>query len=111
MTPGRRPSLSRVARLVGLAGLAVVAAAFPGRAAGYPESVARAIAIAEDERRVAGDLERFLADSDPAVRARAALAIGRIQDSTTVAKLVPLLKDGSAEVRREAVFALGQIRY
>ena len=111
MTPGRRPSLSRVAWLVGLAGLAVVAAAFPGRAAGYPESVARAIAIAEDERRVAGDLERFLADSDPAVRARAALAVGRIQDSTTVAKLVPLLKDGSAEVRREAVFALGQIRH
>jgi cyclophilin family peptidyl-prolyl cis-trans isomerase/HEAT repeat protein len=70
----------------------------------------RLIAIAEDERRYAdGELKRFLAHQDPAVRSRAALAVGRLQDSTTVPDLVPLLHDRSEEVRREAVFALGQI--
>jgi HEAT repeat protein len=43
------------------------------------------------------------------VRARAALAVGRIQDSTTVQALRPLLGDSSADVRHEAAFALGQI--
>jgi cyclophilin family peptidyl-prolyl cis-trans isomerase/HEAT repeat protein len=75
-----------------------------------PAATARAIAIAEDQRRYAdGELKRFLADTAPAVRARAALAVGRLQDSTTVADLLPLLDDPSPEVRREAAFALGQI--
>jgi cyclophilin family peptidyl-prolyl cis-trans isomerase len=43
------------------------------------------------------------------VRARAVLAVGRLQDSTTVEELTPLLGDASPEVRHEAVFALGQI--
>ncbi len=69
-----------------------------------------AIAIAEDQRRAAdGELKRFLASPDPAVRARAALAVGRIQDSTSVPDLLPLLADPILEVRHEAVFALGQI--
>src|SRR5262245_31723569 len=70
---------------------------------------ARAIALAEDQRKFHPDLEGYLADPDPAVRARAALAVGRLQDSTTVEALAPLLEDPSADVRREAVFALGQI--
>ncbi|MEK7330110.1 MAG: HEAT repeat domain-containing protein, partial [Candidatus Eisenbacteria bacterium] len=75
-----------------------------------PAATARAIAIAEDQRRYAdGELKRLLADAAPAVRARAALAVGRLQDSTTVPDLLPLLDDRSPEVRREAVFALGQI--
>jgi cyclophilin family peptidyl-prolyl cis-trans isomerase/HEAT repeat protein len=65
---------------------------------------------AEDARAWAdGTLRRALGHSDPAVRARAALAVGRLQDSTTVGSLVPLLMDAAPEVRREAVFALGQI--
>jgi cyclophilin family peptidyl-prolyl cis-trans isomerase/HEAT repeat protein len=75
-----------------------------------PAAAARAIAIAEDQRRYGdGELKRFLADTIRAVRARAALAVGRLQDSTTVPDLLPLLGDPSPEVRREAVFALGQI--
>ncbi len=75
-----------------------------------PAPALRTIAIAEDQRRYAdGELKRFLADASPAVRTRAALAVGRLQDSTTVPDLLPLLNDASAEVRREAVFALGQI--
>jgi len=42
------------------------------------------------------------------VRRRAALAVGRLQDSTWVPRLVPLLADPDVEVRREAAFALGQ---
>jgi cyclophilin family peptidyl-prolyl cis-trans isomerase/HEAT repeat protein len=86
-----------------------VAAPAPARA--QPASGPyRAIAIAEDQRRWSdGELRRALAHQEPAVRARAALAVGRLQDSTTVPDLLPLLHDTSAEVRREAAFALGQI--
>ncbi len=68
------------------------------------------IARAEDERRWNdGVLARLLADPDPALRARAALAVGRLQDSASVASLLPLLRDADARVRGETVFALGQI--
>ena len=68
------------------------------------------IARAEDERRWSdGVLARFLAGPDPALRARAVLAVGRLQDTATVANLLPLLRDPDARVRSEAVFALGQI--
>lgn len=81
-------------------------AARPARAA----SPLRAIAIAEDERRWSdGELRRYLAHRDPAVRARAALAVGRLQDSASVAALLPLAADPDARVRLEAVFALGQV--
>jgi cyclophilin family peptidyl-prolyl cis-trans isomerase/HEAT repeat protein len=70
------------------------------------------IARAEDRRDWAGGaLRRALRNDDAAVRARAALAVGRLQDSSTVADLVPLLSDPVPEVRHEAVFALGQIRH
>ncbi len=81
----------------------------PGPAVTQP-AVFAAIARAEDRREWAdGVLRRALAHADPVVRARAALAVGRLQDSTTVADLLPLLEDPAPEVRREAAFALGQI--
>ncbi|HYM80980.1 MAG TPA: HEAT repeat domain-containing protein [Candidatus Limnocylindria bacterium] len=75
-----------------------------------PPAKLRTLAIAEDQRRYAdGVLKRFLADPDVELRARAALAVGRLQDSVAVPDLLPLLQDTAPEVRREAVFALGQI--
>ena len=74
-----------------------------------PAKIARAIAIAEDQRRYDGELKGFLKDASAAVRVRAALAVGRLQDSTTVPDLLALLDDAAFDVRREAVFALGQI--
>ena len=68
----------------------------------------RAIAIAEDRRHYTG-LSGYLSSRDPAVRLRALRAAGRLQDSTTVKDLLPLLRDPDREVRREAAFALGQI--
>ncbi|HEY6867632.1 MAG TPA: HEAT repeat domain-containing protein [Candidatus Eisenbacteria bacterium] len=68
------------------------------------------IARAEDQREWSdGVLQHFLGNADPAVRARAALAVGRLQDSATVSALLPLLRDADPRVRAEAVFALGQI--
>ena len=68
------------------------------------------IAKAEDERTLAdGVLVRALADADPALRRRAALAVGRLQDTAGTAPLLALLDDPDAETRREAAFALGQI--
>src|SRR4029453_9773988 len=77
--------------------------------AASPPSTLRGIAIAEDERRFRPEIEKGLTTKAAAVRARAPLATGRLQDSTTVGALEPLLADAKAEVRREAVFALGQI--
>lgn len=93
--------------------LAAAMPVFPAAAAGVPAGKAapmRAIAIAEDQRRWSdGELRGYLSHALPAVRARAALAVGRLQDTTTVAVLEPLLADAAPAVRREAVFALGQI--
>jgi cyclophilin family peptidyl-prolyl cis-trans isomerase/HEAT repeat protein len=100
----KRPSAIRLAWIA-----AACLAASAARAADLPPETARRIAIAEDQRRFAPDLEGALADPEAAVRARAALAVGRLQDSTTVAALRRLLEDPATEVRREAVFALGQI--
>lgn len=85
--------------------------ALPGAtfAAEPAELPLRAIAIAEDRRAWNdGVLKGYLADPSAGLRARAALAVGRLQDSTAVPALLPLLGDPFAEVRREAVFALGQ---
>jgi len=94
-----------------LAALGLVAGFAPVcHAESLPGPAARAIAIAEDQRRWDSELKRHLSDRNAAVRERAALAVGRLQDSTTVPDLVALLDDSEPEVRREAVFALGQIR-
>ena len=124
--PGRIPGCALLAAGLLAAGLAGAASApfTPARrartvpAAAKPTEAELAaasdplwlIARAEDERRLDnGVLRRFLAHADPALRARAALAVGRLQDSTTVPALVPLLGDPDPRPRGEAVFALGQI--
>ncbi len=97
--------------LFGVASLPGGALAAPSDAsAAATPAVMRAIALAEDRRDGAsGTLQRALAHEDATVRARAALALGRLQDSSDVAVLVPVLRDRVAAVRREATFALGQI--
>jgi cyclophilin family peptidyl-prolyl cis-trans isomerase/HEAT repeat protein len=66
------------------------------------------IAALEDARADASVVAAFLADDDAAVRARAALALGRLQDSTAVPALGKLVGDPSDDVRVSAAFALGQ---
>jgi len=73
-------------------------------------AVLRDIAAAEDSRDWAsGKLASALSHADPAVRARAVLAVGRLQDTLSIPALLPLLADKVASVRSEAAFALGQI--
>ncbi|MEO5989611.1 MAG: HEAT repeat domain-containing protein [Candidatus Eisenbacteria bacterium] len=78
--------------------------------AATPQAAFRAIAVAEDQRRYGdGELIGYLKDGSAAVRARAARAVGRLQDSTSVRDLSALVADPDVLVRREAVFALGQV--
>jgi cyclophilin family peptidyl-prolyl cis-trans isomerase/HEAT repeat protein len=64
----------------------------------------------EDERRWDDQLKALLTDGDPRVRARAALAAGRIGDDKAVPALTDaLLMDRDNAVREMAAFALGEI--
>ena len=112
------PSFRCRYRRFALWGAALLCVSLAARVAGadtapaaMPASVVlRDIALAEDRRDpLGGSLQEALSHPDPVVRARAALAIGRLQDSSDVAVLVAHLGDRVPEVRREVAFALGQI--
>ena len=60
-------------------------------------------------RRDASGLAALLADEDPAVRARAAYALGSVQDTTVAPALLEALHDLDAGVRADAAFAVGQL--
>ncbi|MEX1258457.1 MAG: HEAT repeat domain-containing protein [Gemmatimonadota bacterium] len=60
-------------------------------------------------RRDGEALRAFLADPDPAVRARAALALASVQDPRAEGALASALLDEDPSVRRDVAFALGQI--
>jgi cyclophilin family peptidyl-prolyl cis-trans isomerase/HEAT repeat protein len=98
-----------VNRVVPLVALLLAAPATVLGAEPAPAVTARAIAIAEDQRRFEPVLAAALDHRDPALRLRATRAVGRLQDSTTVPALVARLTDGEVRVRREAAFALGQV--
>ncbi|HOD65437.1 MAG TPA: peptidylprolyl isomerase [candidate division Zixibacteria bacterium] len=61
----------------------------------------------EDRRELSGRLKSYLGDSDPAVRARAALAVGRIGGPGSAEPLLDLLADSSWEVAGAAATAIG----
>lgn len=62
---------------------------------------------AEDQRLLSQQLEDYLADESTRVRARAALAVGRIVDERSGGLLMDLLGDPSIDVARTAAFAIG----
>ena len=73
-------------------------------------SVLVSIVKAEDERRFDAGLENLLKSPNARIRARAALAAGRIGSDAAVPALAALLRaDSSPEVRAMAAFALGEI--
>lgn len=74
-----------------------------------PQNTLLRIVRAEDERRWDPDLSGLLSARNAAVRARAALAAGRIGDERAVPTLVSLLQeDKDYDVRAMAAFALGE---
>ncbi|HEY7698840.1 MAG TPA: HEAT repeat domain-containing protein [Vicinamibacteria bacterium] len=71
------------------------------------EKIARAMKLEDERSDGDGELELLLQDLDGRVRARAALALGRLGDPERSSALVPLLSDPSAYVRDSALFAIG----
>ncbi|MGH2568170.1 MAG: HEAT repeat domain-containing protein, partial [Bacteroidota bacterium] len=68
------------------------------------------ILILQDQRSLAdGKLVAYLLHPDDNLRYRAAIALANIQDTSTVASLLPLLRDATPSVRAAAAFALGQV--
>ncbi|MBN2491437.1 MAG: HEAT repeat domain-containing protein [Planctomycetes bacterium] len=57
-----------------------------------------------------GKLERFLADPDPAVRARATLALGRIGQRRALLQIGPRFQDAAPAVQAAALLAAGLAR-
>ncbi len=70
-------------------------------------SLARAMKLEDERSDGGGELELLLGDLDDRVRARAALALGRLGDPSAALKLTPLLTDPSPYVRATAAFSLG----
>ena len=64
--------------------------------------------VERQTRRDSAAVRAALRSSDPAVRARAAFAIGSVQDPAAVPELLRLLRDPVPSVRADAAFALGQ---
>src|SRR5262249_27686110 len=79
--------------------------------AGIPPEIHIRIIQLEDERNLNGnELTGLLKHQSPAVRSRAALAIGRIGDKRGTAPLIDMLrKDEYPPARAMAAFALGEI--
>ncbi len=73
------------------------------------DSISLRIVKAEDERRWDADLKGLLANPNPAIRKRAALAAGRIGNEDSVGALSGLLQDKDEDVRAMAAFALGEV--
>ena len=78
-------------------------------AAQVPLQTGIRILYAEDARSFNSDLVKFLASKSAAVRARAALAAGRIGRKDAIPALTKLLSDKDEKVRLNAAFALGEI--
>ncbi len=107
----RRAAARAIAASALLVALGVGPAPSARAQARTPEELLATLAMLEDTRCPdAAQVAAYLQDAfAPAVRARAALALARLQDSTAVDGLADRLRrDAAADVRREAAFALGE---
>ena len=67
------------------------------------------VLVEMQEARDGASLIEALGDPDPVVRARAAFALGSVQDTAALGALIPLLMDPDPRVRADAAFAVGQL--
>ena len=74
-----------------------------------PTNLSVQIVRSEDERRYDETLEDLMKNPGEKIRARAALAAGRIGDERAIPMLVNLLENDTDAVRPTAAFALGEI--
>jgi HEAT repeat protein/cyclophilin family peptidyl-prolyl cis-trans isomerase len=97
------------ARAAALAGLVVAVSGGAARAAA-PVATLREIHALEDRRSLGGGkLAAFLRDTNAETRAAAARAFGRIGSEKALPALLVAVEDSDPAVRREVLFALGQI--
>jgi cyclophilin family peptidyl-prolyl cis-trans isomerase/HEAT repeat protein len=89
--------------------VSLLAAAVPAGAA-VPEDVLREILIREQSRNGSdGVLTGYTKNTDPAIRARAYRALGRLQVPGLLDAMAAGLRDSDESVRIEAAFAVGQL--
>ncbi|HXV14129.1 MAG TPA: HEAT repeat domain-containing protein [Candidatus Krumholzibacteria bacterium] len=82
----------------------------PLMASSAGQDTLRNLALWEDQRVTGnGKIYDYLQNGSPLVRRRAVEALGRMQEPSDAARLIPLLKERDSEVLRETIFALGQI--
>lgn len=104
--------LLRGLRTAALATFALVVLGSPsGRAlAATPVAALREIHALEDRRSLGGDkLAAYLRDANAETRAAAARALGRIGSDPALLPLLVAVEDSDPTVRREVIFAMGQI--
>lgn len=75
------------------------------------QSIDEIAALQNSRSLVDGKLYQFLHSSIASERARAAIALGNIQDTSSLPFLLPWLNDSSFSVRRDVAFAIGQIAH
>lgn len=80
----------------------------PARIGGVPADLAQAMWQMELLRLEPGAFSAWVADDEPAIRARAADALGRLRAEDSLIPLATLLDDPVTDVRAHAAFALGQ---
>lgn len=108
---GRSSRLSKLIKTMKLFQVALIISLFTLTAfAQIPTATLVQIVKAEDARRYDKTLEDLMANPNPAIRTRAALAAGRIGDDKAIPVLTALLeKEQSESVRAVAAFAIGEV--
>ncbi len=76
----------------------------------FGDETLRKIYTLQDERK-ARELEAYLNDGKVAIRKEAILALASVQDTGSLKPLLGLLKDDDEEIRADAAYALGQLKY
>jgi HEAT repeat protein/cyclophilin family peptidyl-prolyl cis-trans isomerase len=101
------PLRSLLAPAIVVAGLAASAVPAPSHAVTTPREEEAAILRLEGARDTTGLAALTRPPATPAIRARAARALGHIGERGSVPALLAALRDASPLVRREAAFAVG----
>jgi len=96
----------RVILLVGVVGIIGYWAYDTFRDRPVPERIAEVV-FDENSRSLTEKLKSYLQDPAPDVRARAAVAVGRLKHDQSAELLFPLLTDSSLDVASAAAFAIG----
>src|SRR6476659_3082286 len=106
----RRPQILMLSSLLLAFAFATTLQAQTQRGRAIPSGTLLRIVKAEDERRWDGDLRSLLSDPNPAIRARAALATGRIGEQGALPELARLLtQDKDQNIRAIAAFGIGEV--